>query len=62
MIDDNKNMKSKTFHIIHYKTYQGKDVCNAAISFSLKKGNEKYIFIELYDLTLGNKIMGKRIE
>jgi len=62
LITEHKNTKIRFFRIIYYKNQEGKNVCNALISLSKKEGNEKYIYIELYDFTLGCFIRGKKIE
>ena len=62
LMPDNMEIKIKTFHIIYYKTYQGKDTCNTVISCIIKRGDQKILRIELFDLKLGTRCLHKDIE
>ncbi|XP_058803297.1 WD repeat-containing protein 75 [Phymastichus coffea] len=55
-------IKLRSFHIMYYKTFQNKDMCNGVISSVKVKGDNVTLRLELFDLKLGTRILNKEIE
>ncbi|KAJ8680540.1 hypothetical protein QAD02_016327 [Eretmocerus hayati] len=61
-IPKNDSVKIRTFQLIFYKTFKGKDICNGVTSSILTRGEEKTLRIQLFNLKTGENLMSKDLE